>query len=374
MEVVYKKNLNNNYVVLANSNIVVSDFRLNMLLKNKIKGFLPIYVGCLDGRVEISYLIDSKQSLKQLLERKKLNSNEIINIIKGIINVMDLAGQYLLKVDDILLDMNLIFTDYNFEEIWFCYYQNSSNNFYEELKKLSQRMLLVTEHSDMKAIEIMYKFFDICSSNDVSINELEKSLVCTSNAFNYYSYNDNIVNDYKVSKVCESNDDIYGVPERKWKLNLIIDKIQELFNKERFRELSKFKENNVDKSNDFEEDISEYTGDDEEEYDNETILVSDIIKTSDRKLLSLTDKNDIIITGYPFIIGKLNARADYILDDKLISRLHLKIHREGEEFYIEDMNSKNGSFLNDIQLSPYEMKKMEIGDKITIAKYDYIFR
>ncbi|MBQ3545507.1 MAG: FHA domain-containing protein [Lachnospiraceae bacterium] len=374
MEVVYKKNLNNNYVVLANSNIVVSDFRLNMLLKNKIKGFLPIYVGCLDGRVEISYLIDSKQSLKQLLERKKLNSNEIINIIKGIINVMDLAGQYLLKVDDILLDMNLIFTDYNFEEIWFCYYPNSSNNFYEELKKLSQRMLLVTEHSDMKAIEIMYKFFDICSSNDVSINELEKSLVCTSNAFNYYSYNDNIVNDYKVSKVCESNDDIYGVPERKWKLNLIIDKIQELFNKERFRELSKFKENNVDKSNDFEEDISEYTGDDEEEYDNETILVSDIIKTSDRKLLSLTDKNDIIITGYPFIIGKLNARADYILDDKLISRLHLKIHREGEEFYIEDMNSKNGSFLNDIQLSPYEMKKMEIGDKITIAKYDYIFR
>lgn len=374
MEVVYKKNLNNNYVVLANSNIVVSDFRLNMLLKNKIKGFLPIYVGCLDGRVEISYLIDSKQSLKQLLERKKLNSNEIINIIKGIINVMDLAGQYLLKVDDILLDMNLIFTDYNFEEVWFCYYPNSSNNFYEELKKLSQRMLLVTEHSDMKAIEIMYKFFEICSSNDVSINELEKSLVCTSNAFNYYSYNDNIVNDYKDSKVCESNDDIYGVPERKWKLNLIIDKIQELFNKERFRELSKFKENNVDKSNNFEEDISEYTGDDEEEYDNETILVSDIIKTSDRKLLSLTDKNDIIITGYPFIIGKLNARADYILDDKLISRLHLKIHREGEEFYIEDMNSKNGSFLNDIQLSPYEMKKMEIGDKITIAKYDYIFR
>ena len=373
MELVYKKNLNNNYVVLANSNIVVSDFRLNMLLKNKIKGFLPIYVGCLDGRVEISYSIDSKQSLKQLLERKKLNCNEIVNIIKGIINVMDLAGQYLLKVDDIVLDVNLIFTDYNFEEVWFCYYPNSNNNFYEELKKLSQRMLIVTEHSDMKAIEIMYKFFEVCSSNDVTIDKLEKSIVGTSNNFSYYSYNDNMVNDYQDNKVCESNYDIYGVPERKGKLNLIIDKIQELFNKEKFREISKFKENFVDKTNNFEDDIFEYTGS-KEEYDNETILVSDIIKTSDRKLLSLTDKNDIIITGYPFIIGKLNARADYILDDKLISRLHLKIHREGEEFYIEDMNSKNGSFLNDIQLSPYDMKKLEIGDKITIAKYDYIFR
>ena len=63
MEVVYKKNLNNNYVVLSNPNIVVNDFRLNMLLKNRIKGFLPIYIGCVDGKVKISYLIESKHSL-----------------------------------------------------------------------------------------------------------------------------------------------------------------------------------------------------------------------------------------------------------------------------------------------------------------------
>lgn len=373
MEVVYKKNLNNNYVVLSNPNIVVNDFRLNMLLKNRIKGFLPIYIGCVDGKVEISYLIESKQSLKQLLERKKLNCNEIINVIKGIINAMDLAGQYLLKVDDIILETELIFSDYNFDEVWFCYYPNSKNNFYEEIKRLSQQLLIVTEHSDMKAIEVMYKFFEVCNSNDISINELEKCIVCTKENYNYYSYN-NIYNDYKESKVCETGDDIYDVQDRKGKLNLIIDKIQEIFNKNKVKRNTKIQGNCVNEEENFTDEVLAYNQGSEEEYNNETICVSDIIKSSNRKLLSLTDKNDIDITGYPFIIGKLNARADYIFDDKLISRLHLKIHRDGEEFYIEDMNSKNGSFLNDVQLTPYEIKKLEIGDKITIAKYDYIFR
>ena len=110
------------------------------------------------------------------------------------------------------------------------------------------------------------------------------------------------------------------------------------------------------------------------EYENETMLVSDILINTNRKLLSLSDKSDIEITNYPFIIGKLNARADYIFDDKLISRMHLKIYKEGEEFFLEDMNSKNGTYVNEIQLNPYEKRKIEIGDKITIAKYEFILR
>ena len=369
MEAVYKKNVNNNYIVLRNYNIVVNDFRINMLLKNNIQGFLPIYIGCVDGNVEISYLIDSKQSLKQLLERKKLNYNEIVNIIKGIINVMDLAEQYLLRLDDIILEMELIFSNYNFEEVWFCYYPNSENNFFDELKKLSQQLLIVTEHADMKAIEVMYKFFDVCSSEDISINKLEKCIVCKNDNFNY---SDCIYNDYEESRVCELNDDIYDISEKKGKFNFIIEKIQGLFNKDKINSNTKLKEDVSDRL--CMEDVFSINEDNEELYNNETILVSDIVKNSSRKLLSVTDKNDIVITGYPFIIGKLNARVDYVFDDKLISRLHLKIYREGDEFYIEDMNSKNGSFLNDIQLAPYEKQRVEIGDKITISKYDYIFR
>ena len=54
--------------------------------------------------------------------------------------------------------------------------------------------------------------------------------------------------------------------------------------------------------------------------------------------------------------------------------MHLKIYKEGEEFFLEDMNSKNGTYVNEIQLNPYEKRKIEIGDKITIAKYEFILR
>lgn len=112
----------------------------------------------------------------------------------------------------------------------------------------------------------------------------------------------------------------------------------------------------------------------EREYISETMYISELFEHSDRKLLSLSEKDNINISTYPFIIGKLSTRADYIFKDNLISRMHLKIIKEEGNYYIEDMNSKNGTFINDIRLIPYKKEKVDIGDKIRIAKYDYIFR
>ena len=368
MEVNYKSNIKNNYIVLNNPDIVVNDFRLKMLLKNKIKGFLNIYVGCVDGEVELSYLIDSKQSLKQLFERKKMNNEEVVSVIKGIIEILNVAEQYLLKPDDIMLEMDLIFSDYDMKEVWFCYYPNSQKVFSEEIKKLSQELLIITEHSDLQAVETIYKFFDICNGKDISVSRLEK---CLDNE--KYKYDSYIKEDFEMNMVCEKEEDIYNIEVKKGKIGVLIEKFYNFFaGKGKDGYLLK-KEEKILKENDIESMI-EGKVEAEFEYENETMLVSDILINTNRKLLSLSDKSDIEITNYPFIIGKLNARADYIFDDKLISRMHLKIYKEGEEFFLEDMNSKNGTYVNEIQLNPYEKRKIEIGDKITIAKYEFILR
>ena len=51
-----------------------------------------------------------------------------------------------------------------------------------------------------------------------------------------------------------------------------------------------------------------------------------------------------------------------------------RINYENGEYYIEDMNSKNGTYLNGIQAEPHEKIKVDIGDKIRIAGYEYVFR
>lgn len=71
---------------------------------------------------------------------------------------------------------------------------------------------------------------------------------------------------------------------------------------------------------------------------------------------------------FPFCIGKDPENTDYCLDVDGVSRRHLLVDRVGIEFTVTDLNSTNGSFLNDKRLAPntaYHLSKM---DKITIGQ------
>lgn len=75
-----------------------------------------------------------------------------------------------------------------------------------------------------------------------------------------------------------------------------------------------------------------------------------------------------------FIIGKRREEADMVLEDLSISRMHARITREGDEYYLEDMNSTNGTFKNGLRLQPYEKRKLQEEDEITLGKIELIFR
>jgi pSer/pThr/pTyr-binding forkhead associated (FHA) protein len=62
---------------------------------------------------------------------------------------------------------------------------------------------------------------------------------------------------------------------------------------------------------------------------------------------------------------------DMTLDNGLekgVSRRHAKIFRQGGEFYIEDVGSANGTFLNDKHLTPYLPYPISEEDKIQIGQ------
>ena len=73
-------------------------------------------------------------------------------------------------------------------------------------------------------------------------------------------------------------------------------------------------------------------------------------------------------------IGKRKGEVQLCLEDMSVSRLHAKLIREGEDVYIEDLNSTNGTFKNGLRLRPYEKRKLEIGDEIKCGKRILIFR
>ena len=65
-------------------------------------------------------------------------------------------------------------------------------------------------------------------------------------------------------------------------------------------------------------------------------------------------------------IGR-DPENDIQIDDKYISRKHLKIQRKGDKYLIQDLNSKNGTFVNGKQISPNDLFELGEGQTIVIG-------
>ena len=65
-------------------------------------------------------------------------------------------------------------------------------------------------------------------------------------------------------------------------------------------------------------------------------------------------------------IGR-DQENDIQIDDKYISRKHLKLQRKGNKYFIQDLNTKNGTFVNGKQISPKELFELGEGHTIVIG-------
>lgn len=82
----------------------------------------------------------------------------------------------------------------------------------------------------------------------------------------------------------------------------------------------------------------------------------------------------IYIKEFPYIIGKQKGNVDYFLDKEVVSRFHVKITREDDIYYITDLNSTNGTCLNNKSLPCYQRFELALGDEVAIAGIKYSFK
>lgn len=75
------------------------------------------------------------------------------------------------------------------------------------------------------------------------------------------------------------------------------------------------------------------------------------------------DQND------SFILGR-SAKCDFPVEDINVSRQHCRIARQSGTFSLEDLNSHNGTFVNDAPVKNY---RLEHGDQIRVGSAYFIF-
>lgn len=74
-----------------------------------------------------------------------------------------------------------------------------------------------------------------------------------------------------------------------------------------------------------------------------------------------------------YVIGKSRERADgVIVGNPAVSRVHCKVFRKEAEFYIVDLGSSNGTFLDDRRVLPSQPLKINRGSRIRIANMEFM--
>jgi serine phosphatase RsbU (regulator of sigma subunit) len=79
-----------------------------------------------------------------------------------------------------------------------------------------------------------------------------------------------------------------------------------------------------------------------------------------------SEQKNIVLNRTPFTVGR-KVDKDLVIADPRVSRDHAQIMQEGQEFFIEDLGSKHGTFVNGERI---QRQKLERGDRLEFGARD----
>lgn len=73
------------------------------------------------------------------------------------------------------------------------------------------------------------------------------------------------------------------------------------------------------------------------------------------------------------VIGKLENACDAVIELPTVSRIHAKVRKRDGNYYLSDMNSRNGTSVNGRLLLPEEEYQLQAEDEVDFAQARYVF-
>ncbi len=89
------------------------------------------------------------------------------------------------------------------------------------------------------------------------------------------------------------------------------------------------------------------------------------------QLVSMMTGEVIVVSFFPFTIGKNEKVVQYCIDSDVVSRRHVQLTKENQKYYITDLHSTNGTWVNDRQLMPGRAYELHHGETVKIADICY---
>lgn len=392
MKISYERNLKESLMTVQGKP-VMKPYEEEMLRENDIPSLLSFYTSTMNGEVRFCYDITGKSSLRDFLDEEGLSVQTVSGVIRKLKKAFDQTDRYLITPENIRLSPDTIFVErYPGDFRLFLAYmpfEDEGGDF-----GLSSVMRFLTEkpvRGDMRLTELIYSLYDkslrekdsfdplllVLSEyeskesddtvkekvRDVLLEEECKEEPKTPEARDYED-----LDDYEDEDDCPEGEDEGFLSKLFSRLKgLISKKEKKAGEKLKGRLISLFpSEKESPKALDF---LYEET----DSIEKPTVLMTGANSQSGY-LLSYEGSGrnrDYPLSKDVFRIGSEKGN-DAVLDSPVVSRHHAKIVRQGEDYFIEDLNSKNGTFVNGKMLSYRESVRLKRMDRIIFA--DEVFR
>lgn len=330
-------------------------FESTMLEVNPIDVLLKRNEIQVNGIVQCWYDITGKESLKDYLIQEDLTDEILRKIIIYINRAFEQLNKYLISQNHILISPETIYLDRDDNKfgIYLCYFPVDNGDANEQFRSVLEFLLSQTNSDNSELANLCFKLYDISMKDDYSLKELIECI----NAQDH-TEDEIVVEKIDLRELDELDED--KEEEHISFFSRIIGKIQELLIKEEHQEEYEY-EDLV-----FEPDAEAYEP---------TVLLKEEDKEIAGKLVydGRRGEENFLITSDSFTIGNVRGKNDACLKSQAVSKHHAKIIKDESGYYISDLNSTNGTYLNGRILNYSEQKKLSAMDEIMFGDVAYVF-
>ena len=356
MKIEYVRNMQSGYMRILMTESL-NKMEEEMLMRNSIEGILPVCCQKEDGRYLLRYDITGRRSLDVLLETTLVDENIMHSLLVGICVAVKQLDKYLLSSEGLLLLPETIFFDAKSERMSFCYCPETSEPLQLRFTRLMEYILAKTDHKNVIAVQLVYRIYEEVQNETFSIKGLQEYLQMTTIIEEEQKEERDRRERFVTESVVEINKSLLP---RKNILGEIMGWIKEKI-KIGLRKKEEDKKMFVESEEKIDEWMKTRMLDTPEE------KIQGILKYEGENLLP-----DIKISRVPFTIGTAKD-CDGLIKCSAISRYHAKITLTDGIYFIEDLNSTNGTKVNGGLLSYRTRVSLKKNERIYFANEPYRF-
>ena len=354
MKIRYKRDLNSNYMILTDENISEDTYKIRMITENRFYGFLPCVRQQYGDRTEYYYEITGRQSMELLYERRKLNFEQLRGLLKELLRVLDAAKEYLLGPEHFLLSPQSVYLDTHSEKLFLCYYPGHEKEIRESFLELSEYLLGKLDKSDAEGIAFGYELYQNALEPNFSLPEI------------LHRHAEQEKEVPPPQPKAESLEPQMSVQEE------VLEKTGSWKNFFRKKTRQPVTESYVAEADQLRSGSALFLREEN------PLLETAYLEKEKPDGLFLHSLNpeypDFLIREDTFLLGKKKDSVDGCIPAPTISRIHARITCDGAVYYVEDLNSTNGTWADQVQLNPYELCPLRDGMGLAFAGAEYEVR